>query len=125
MILDDHGFLNCSCGRTNEYLLPCVHICRVVNNEEFFGPSQFHVRWYKDFCHYYDTDFGNEFFPEKEKLLKEILVETRRNHYNVLGEYRGCFLGSEQVIAKIFDDSRKYVLNESKKNMLWRHIQKI
>ena len=87
--LDEKGFLNCSCGKTNEYLLPCVHICRIVNDESFFGPTQFHIRWHKDFCYYYDTDFGNDLYPEKVKLMRDILNETRKNHYNVMGEYRG------------------------------------
>lgn len=30
------GFMNCTCGRTGEYLLPCVHICRVIDKNDYF-----------------------------------------------------------------------------------------
>jgi hypothetical protein len=33
--VDRDGFMNCSCGKTSEYLLPCKHICSLVNNEVF------------------------------------------------------------------------------------------
>ena len=39
--LDDDNFMTCSCGKTQEYLLPCVHICRVVDKNEFFNPCMF------------------------------------------------------------------------------------
>ena len=45
------GYMNCSCGKTGEYLLPCVHICRVIDNNEMFTSEMFHVRWHKLFNH--------------------------------------------------------------------------
>ena len=55
--LTEESFLTCSCGRTTQYLLPCVHICTVVDDESHFGPYQFHVRWHKDFAYLHNTDY--------------------------------------------------------------------
>ena len=125
--MDDQGFMNCSCGRTNEYLLPCSHICSVVKQEGYFGPDQFHIRWHKDFCYYFGTDFGTKLNSSKIDLLGEMLAETRKNHFNVLGEYRGCFFGRSIFLAEIrsgrvhFDmeeSNKKYVCEVYEKNLV-------
>ena len=66
--------LDCdSCGRTNEYLIPCEHIYRVVGKEYYFGPEQFHIRWNRDFCYFYNTEYGKTICPTKISLLVSFL----------------------------------------------------
>lgn len=105
VLLDKDGFMNCSCGRTNEYLLPCVHICKVVDKEEYFGPEQFHVRWHKDYNYYYKTDFGVLSYEKKVSLMDELLKETRSRHYNSDGQYRGCYFKSSSFLKCLIEYS--------------------
>ena len=87
--LDKDGFMNCSCGKTGEYLLPCKHICSLVNNEDFFSVDMFHVRWHKQFSLFHGKDAGKECSPAQSKLLNEVFQTTRRTHYDSKGHYKG------------------------------------
>ena len=124
--IDDDGYMNCSCGKTNEYLLPCVHICSVINDDEKFTPDCFHIRWHKQFAYHYGTESifqGNE---EQRLLLKGVLTDTRSNSYHTDGFYRGIDLKNNDFLRDLetyhFEDDRsdkidfmKFVHEQSKK----------
>ena len=89
IVLDNDGFLNCSCGKTGEYLLPCKHICSLVNDESYFSIDMFHIRWHKQFSLFYGKEAGKQCSPNQSKLLNEFFDSTRNNHYDSNGLYKG------------------------------------
>ena len=78
--IDDEGYMNCSCGKTGEYLLPCKHICAVVNDQSAFSIDMFHIRWHKQFSLFYCKEAGSDCTPAQSKLLEQFLRITRQNH---------------------------------------------
>ena len=58
--IDNDNFLSCSCGYVQRMLMPCSHVCCVLEKKQFYIPSLFHIRWYKDFNYYYQRDFGKK-----------------------------------------------------------------
>ena len=101
--ISEDGFMNCSCGKTGEYLLPCVHICRIIDKDEYFTPVMFLIRWHKLFnfgVHGSHTD-GN--LKNTREVLKEILFETRNSHYESDGKYKGILLKHSKFLNDMKD----------------------
>ena len=65
--IDMEGYMSFSCGYVQRMLMPCRHICAVINKKEYYVPSLFHVRWHKLYGYYYNNLFHNE-TCEKQKL---------------------------------------------------------
>ena len=101
--LDKDGFLNCSCGKTGEYLLPCKHICSLVNDESYFSIDMFHVRLHKQFSLFHGKDAGEQCSPAQSKLLKEFFDTTRRTHYDSNGHYRGIPMKGSSFVKDLPD----------------------
>ena len=51
--IDTDGYMTCTCGYVQRMLMPCTHICAVIDKPDYYEPSMFHVRWYKMFNYYY------------------------------------------------------------------------
>ena len=66
--LSKNGFMNCDCGKTGEFLLPCAHICSVVKEDKYFTPDTFHVRWHHHFSYAYANMDENDYTPEAQNL---------------------------------------------------------
>lgn len=90
--IDNDNFLSCSCGYVQRMLMPCSHVCCVLEKKQFYLPSLFHIRWYKDFNYYYQRDFGKKMVPETTLALNSLLMVTRSKNYTKLGKYKGIFL---------------------------------
>ena len=97
--LDGRGFLNCSCGRTNNYLLPCSHICAVVGEDHLFTPESFHIRWHKHYSYLHGNDFGRVLAPKTIKVMEDFLTETRQGYYGNDGLYRGINMNSSLFMS--------------------------
>ena len=87
--IDDEGYMNCSCGKTGEYLLPCKHICAVVNDQSAFSIDMFHIRWHKQFSLFHCKEAGYDCTPAQSKLIEQFFRTTRENHYDSNGLYKG------------------------------------
>ena len=72
------GFMNCTCGKTGEYLLPCVYICGVIDSNDYFSLSMFHVRWYKLLNQAVSGKCGNT-FKNTEPIFREMIKITRES----------------------------------------------
>ena len=44
VVIDVNGYMSCSCGHVQRFLLPCRHICAVLGYIEYYKPSLFHIR---------------------------------------------------------------------------------
>jgi hypothetical protein len=119
IVLDKDGFLNCSCGKTGEYLLPCKHICSVVNKDEYFTIERFHIRWHKQFSLLHGQICGKECSPKQANLMNELLETTRRNHYDSLGKYRGVPMYGSNFLNELESFKASDDLDEKLKFMIY------
>ena len=87
--IDVNGFMSCSCGYVQRFLLPCRHICAVLDNIQYYVPSLFHVRWHKDYNYYHGNSFSRQIACNTDTALRELLLYTRANHYTQSGKYKG------------------------------------
>ena len=53
VIIDVEGFMSCSCGYVQRMMMPCCHICSIIDNSLLYVPSMFHIRWHKSYYYYY------------------------------------------------------------------------
>ena len=111
IVLTDQAFLQCSCGRTTQYMIPCTHICKLVNNEEHFGPYQFHVRWHKNFAYLHNSNFGEHISKQSVELFKDILKETREKHFDEMGRYKGVPMLGSSFLQNKDDISANFTSN--------------
>ena len=44
VLIDVNGFMSCSCGHVQRFLLSCRQICAVLGYIEYYEPSLFHIR---------------------------------------------------------------------------------
>ena len=120
--LDKEGFLNCSCGKTGEYLLPCKHICSVVNEDKYFSLESIHIRWHKQFGLLHGNSFGKENSPEQTKLINELLEITRKTHYHPNGMYKGVPMKGTAFVKSLPEFKDRVEIDEKMKFML--HVKK-
>ena len=81
--------MSCSCGYVQRFLLPCRHICAVLDYIEYYEPSLFHIRWHKDFNYHHGNSLSRNIARNTDTVLRELLVYTRANHYTQSGKYKG------------------------------------
>ena len=118
IVVDKDGFMNCSCGKIGEYLLPCKHICSVVNDDKYFTLDTFHIRWHKQFGLLHGSSFGDENLPEQTKLISELFDATRRSHYQRNGMYKGVPMKGNNFLKSLPEFKSIDPLDEKVKFML-------
>ena len=94
------GYMTCTCGFVQRWLMPCVHIYCILDKLEYVTPSLFHIRWWKHFNYLYHSSSDANHSSTSE-TLRQALTRTRENHYSfVSGKYKGCPISSELVLHK-------------------------
>jgi hypothetical protein len=121
--VDREGFMNCTCGKTGEYLLPCQHICSVIKDDKYFTRDIFHIRWQKHFSYAHGCTSGTEMSPEQSKMMTEMLHDTRTNHYKNDGMYKGLPMKGSLFLKNLpkYMDSKK----ASEKINFMKHLKKL
>ena len=51
--IDAEGYMSCSCGYVQRMLMPCQHICKIIDDPSAYVPAMFHIRWHKLFYYYF------------------------------------------------------------------------
>ena len=87
--LDPELNMSCSCGYIQRYLMPCPHMCAVVDHPEYMVPSMYHIKWHKIFNYYHATSFGPTLASNVCNTLDEALKITRQNSFRSSGKYKG------------------------------------
>ena len=99
--LDGENFMNCTCGKTGEYMMPCVHICRVIDKNEHFNPCMFHVRWLKLFNYALARKDGHQNMQKTLPVLKDLLKDVRENHFHDDGTYKGVPMSTSSFLDEM------------------------
>ena len=87
------GYMSCSCGYIQRMLMPCRHVCAIINEAELYTPSLFHIRWYKLYNYYYKNNRATMNGCNNTKdALDSLLSSIRSNAYNMLGKYKGIYI---------------------------------
>ena len=81
--------MSCDCGYIQRYLMPCPHMCAVIDQPEHLVPSMYHIKWHKVFNYYHATSFGPTIATKVCNTLHEVLKVTRENCYRGSGKYKG------------------------------------
>ena len=58
-----NGHMSCSCGNTQQYLMPCRHICAVIREKKYMVPELYNIRWFKTFAYYFLQEYSHELIP--------------------------------------------------------------
>ena len=88
--VNNDNFMNCTCGYVHRWLMPCVHICSVLEHHDYYTPSLFHLRWWKMFHYLYKSKSNSNKIKSTTLNLKHSLDYIRENHYN---ENNGLYKG--------------------------------
>ena len=79
--IDTDNFMHCSCQYYKRWLMPCVHMCCVIDDKYSFTPNLFHIRWWKHFNYFFKNGCN-----KRNNLLqtstKEALSSFRNHHYD-------------------------------------------
>ena len=76
----------------------------------------FHIRWHKLFNFALSREYAKESLKNVEPILKQVLADTRENHFDHLGKYKGIPIISSQFYSCI--DEPKLPLPERAKFLL-------
>ena len=90
--IDCEGFMSCSCGYVQMYLMPCRHICAVIDDKQLYAPSMFHIRWHKLYNYYHGNTFGIKLATHSTVTLSNIVCWTRDNCFRESGSYKGVYV---------------------------------
>ena len=69
VFIDDTNFMTCSCQYVQRWFMPCVHMCKVIQDMEHFTPELFHIRWWK---HYHYFLKNNDNSNQNESTIKDM-----------------------------------------------------
>jgi hypothetical protein len=93
--------MSCSCQFPSRWLLPCTHICNVLDKREYFIPELMHIRWWKHFNYLYKNDHSNQ-QNFSEKSIYDTLEYVRKNHYDTnSGKYKGVPMHNNQFMVDL------------------------
>ena len=116
--LSKNGFMNCDCGKTGEFLLPCAHIFSVVKEDKYFTPDTFHIRWHHHFSYAYVNVDENDYTPRSTELMTEMFDDIRQNHYDKNGYFKGICFSKTEFLKRLPRFIPEFRPNEKKNVML-------
>ena len=108
--IDSDGFMSCTCEFPSRWLLPCSHICNVIDKKEYFIPELMHIRWWKHFNYLYKNNCKEKKGTSQDKLY-ETLEMVRSTHFcSQTGKYKGVPLQHNKFL---YDVVNKPFISES------------
>lgn len=108
VVIDSEGFMSCSCGKVQMYLMPCQHICAIISEKKYYVPSMFHIRWHKMYNYYHGNNFGIKLATNSILTIDEIVSWTKDNCYRQSGSYKGVYVQQSDFFKDLLDfDSLK------------------
>ena len=116
--IDTDGYMTCTCGYVQRMLMPCTHICAVIDKPEYYEPSMFHVRWYKMFNYYYRDKQRNQYCLKTNDAIEDLLQVTRENAYCSNGKYKGIYVKG----TEFYDKYEKFTNTNDNISLLMQHI---
>mmetsp|Transcript_20488 Transcript_20488/g.28814 ORF Transcript_20488/g.28814 Transcript_20488/m.28814 type:complete len:291 (+) Transcript_20488:673-1545(+) len=103
--IDSDKFMNCSCEKTGEYLLPCPHICSVIGNDKYFTSDTFHVRWHEKFPYTLGKENDNTEHHQQHintsRTYADLYKTTRNHYYCNKGLYKGIPLNDNLFLKDL------------------------
>ena len=98
----EDDFMHCTCQFHMGWMMPCVHMCTVIDDVNFYEITMFHLRWWKHFRYLYknssETSRNASLRLELEKTLKNI----RSIHFDSLtGKYKGVPLSGTLFLEHV------------------------
>ena len=98
------NFMKCSCCYYNRWLMPCVHMCSVINDNKHYSPELFHIRWWKHFHFLFKRDIENQKNEDSVNNMKSSLYHIRENHFcSETGKYKGIPLEGTSFLTSLDD----------------------
>ena len=102
LVTIDNGHMSCSCGNTQQYLMPCRHICAVIREKKYMVPELYHIRWFKTFGYFFLHEYSHELVPQTLPTMTRIFNETKQNHFcKLTGRYKGPYVKDTQFYKDI------------------------
>ena len=99
--IDCDGFMSCSCGKVQMYMMPCRHICAIIDKKEFYVPSMFHIRWHKMFNYYHGNNFGSKLATNSTHSINKIVTLTRNKCFRESGSYKGVYINDTAFFKQL------------------------
>ena len=99
--IDSDGFMSCSCGKVQMYLMPCQHICAIISLKKYYVPSMFHIRWHKLYNYYHGNSFGVKLATHITGTIDNIVCWTRNNCYRQSGSYKGVYVKDTEFFSEL------------------------
>ena len=90
--IDSEGFMSCSCGKVQMYLMPCEHLCAIIEKKNLYVPSMFHIRWHKLFNYYHGNNYGMKLAEHSTATINHTVLWTRENCFRDSGSYKGVYV---------------------------------
>ena len=104
--MNSNMFMNCSCHYPLRWLMPCVHICCVIDEKHYYTPDLFHLRWWKHFNYMYKNTQPDNKNNSSIKDLEAALPYVRKNHFQITnGKYKGIPFSKSKFVV---DDNSGY-----------------
>ena len=120
--IDSDGFMSCSCGKVQMYLMPCQHICAIISLKKYYVPSMFHIRWHKLYNYYHGNSFGVKLATHITGTIDNIVCWTRNNCYRQSGSYKGVYIKDTEFFKELKEFN---TLKSDSNNLVYNLMTKI
>lgn len=75
------NYMTCTCMYEKRWLMPCVHMCSVINDSSHYTPDLFHLRWWKHYPYLFKNGCKDNNLMSSNNI-SQTLKYIRENHYN-------------------------------------------
>ena len=99
--IDDKNFMTCSCQYVQRWFMPCVHMCKVIQDMEHFTPELFHIRWWKHYHYFFKNNDNSNQNESTVKDMSSSLKNICDNHYD---KFTGKYIGVPLNGSAFFKD---------------------
>ena len=103
--LNDNGFMTCSCGYVQRMMMPCSHICCVIQNANEYIPTMFHIRWHKLFSYYYRNQNILNSCNSTREAVENLFSITKSKSYASDGCYNGIYVHDSEFHKRIIESA--------------------
>ena len=101
--LTHSNHLTCDCGYPKRMLMPCVHICCIVEDILYYTIELFNLKWWKHFNYYYKLG-SSKYDEQTRKSLDEALQKSRIDDFDSNnGKYLGVPLNGTPLLEKLMN----------------------
>ncbi len=116
------NYMQCSCGKVNHMMSPCIHIVSVIKKQTKVTPSMIPIRWWYTFMYYHQSE-ASVMAPNINSTCIDILKNFRKSSFNNDRSFKGIYIPNTEFDETLCQRPKDADVDWSAVQTIQRHIE--